>query len=79
MKEDKEEYHKIDEFSRSFQEALLTILTLSSSGVLGEFLRFSTSIFLLVGESGCASIGKIKDFLKMVEEILGILPEKKWK
>ncbi len=78
MKEDKEEYHKIDEFSGAFKRLWLTILTLLK---LWEYWEnssaFSTSIFLLVGESGmCKYWKKLRDFLKMVEEILGILPGK---
>ena len=66
LKEDKEEYHKIDDSPGAFKRLWLTILTLLK---LWEYWEnssaFSTSIFLLVGESGmCKRWKKLKIFLK---------------
>ena len=78
LKEDKEEYHKIDEFSRSFQEALADDFnTPQALGVLGEFLRFFNQYLSpRRGRWDLQVLKKIKDFLKVVEEVLGILPGK---
>ncbi|HQE25946.1 MAG TPA: cysteine--tRNA ligase, partial [Candidatus Atribacteria bacterium] len=80
-KEDKEEYRKIDEFYQSFQEALADDFnTPQALGVLGEFLRlFNQYLAPYRGKWDLQVLEKMRDFLKAVEEILGIIPEEEMK
>ena len=81
FQEDEEGYRKIDEFYQSFQEALADDFnTPQALGVLGEFLRlFNQYLSPRRGKWDERVLKKIRNFLGVVEEILGIIPEEEMK